>query len=247
MHSEFEEYIQPVVSCDITVLAGDIHTKFRLPNIAGKKLWVLGNHEFYADRIDDGVRKLKAVVDSDTTVLSNESYIIDGVRFLGATLWTDFALFAGDDLAAIRRDATECVGTRQSDRVNDFWKIKVAKGNYRKFRPLDAAQLHYQSVRWLEAQLSKTFNGSTIVITHHAPSIKCLTKAARAKRLACSFASNLDWLIEKYQPTAWLHGHIHESVPHFNIGNTRVISNPKGYPDQFNFLFNPTLIIDVPN
>lgn len=35
-------------------------------------------------------------------------------------------------------------------------------------------------------------------------------------------------LIEKYQPTLWIHGHTHEKADYM-IGNTRIVSNPRGY------------------
>lgn len=33
----------------------------------------------------------------------------------------------------------------------------------------------------------------------------------------------------EYQPTVWIHGHIHEPSNDYLLGKTRVLSNPYGY------------------
>jgi Icc-related predicted phosphoesterase len=248
LHLEFGLLTKPEGKADVVVLAGDIYTKARVwkdgnaadffgcPVVA-----VLGNHDLYGSHCDVGPEKAGIQAEAKgITLLENAEAVITGIRFLGCTLWSDFRLFSGDDSEQLRMDAAACVGDRYSGGMNDFNLIRVAEDGFRKFRPLDASRIHSASVAWLDAKLSEPFDGPTVVITHHAPSIRCLPDDWRNDRLSCAYASNLDWLIEKHQPALWTWGHIHESVPDFQIGHTKMISNPRGYhPDHLNPNFRP--------
>ena len=254
LHLEFGDFPRPDVDADIVVLAGDIHTKHRAwqngradeffgcPVVA-----VCGNHEFFASKIDTAVTKTRtAAAGKGIVLLEREVAVIAQVRFLGCTLWTDFRLFAGDNMAQVKHDASHCVGDRYAGGMNDFRCIRVADEGDRKFRPVDAARIHAASVAWLDDRLSEPFEGATVVITHHAPSLKCVPEQWLGDRRTCAYASRLDWLIEKHQPAAWCYGHIHEGCPEFRIGMTRMVSNPRGYfPNHLNPNFDPGRVIDV--
>ncbi len=254
LHMEFAPYSAPEVVADVTIVAGDIFTKGRASPWADAQQFfgspvisVPGNHEFYGSTIDHGLLKLRAsAAECGLHLLENGEFIMNGIRFLGCTLWSDFQLFAGDDIQKTKQHASVVVGDRYSARMMDFWSIRVAAEGYRKFRPKDAANLHAQSVSWLEERLADDFRGPTVVITHHAPSALCLPDTLRTDVFSAAYASNLDWLIERYQPALWISGHIHQSVPSFKIGSTQMISNPCGYrPQDVNPRFNPTLIHEV--
>lgn len=244
----------PGLGADLVILAGDIWTKGRLspwPDataaFGAPVVLIPGNHEFYGAAIDTEVSRLKAMGTArSVTVLDNDEIIVNGIRVLGATLWADFRLFAGDNLAQVKSDAAHCVGDRYSARMMDFWSIRVAKDGYRRFRPKDAALLHQQSVAWLRERLAVPFDGPTVVATHHAPSIRCLPDWARTDRFSCAYASHLDGLIETFQPDVWFWGHVHEAVAPFRIGRTLMASNPRGYaPGHLNPRFDPTMVVEV--
>jgi hypothetical protein len=55
------------------------------------RVYVPGNHEFYGHDIDL-TAELEAAAPENITVLSDDLLVLDGVRFLGSTLWTDFKL-----------------------------------------------------------------------------------------------------------------------------------------------------------
>ena len=97
---------------DMLILAGDVGTmpeyyKKLLRNLrrayAGPVIFVLGNHEYYHGIFPDDRQKYREAVahDRQAYLLENQSIIIDGVRFLGATLWTDFA--RGKQMRACQR------------------------------------------------------------------------------------------------------------------------------------------------
>ena len=254
LHTEFGSFEPMSVACDVVVLAGDIATKGQsvpwedAPAVFGAPvLMVMGNHDHYGTTIDGGLSKAKAAAATrGVRILEREAVTVAGTRFLGATLWTDFRLSAGDDLSRIKDDANFVVGDRHGPRHNDFWKIRVAADGYRRFRPLDAKRIHAATVSWLDARLSEPFDGPTVVVTHHAPSIRSIPDHLRSDRFSCVYASALDWLIEKHQPEVWFHGHVHPKAPDYAIGRTQVLSNTRGYaPRDLDPAFDPARIVET--
>jgi Icc-related predicted phosphoesterase len=63
--------------------------------------------------------------------------------------------------------------------------------------------------------------------------------------ISAAYASNLDKLVDASQAKLWIHGHIHRPIS-YQIGETRVVSNPRGYPDgPIDPDFDPALVIEV--
>jgi Icc-related predicted phosphoesterase len=85
---------------------------------------------------------------------------------------------------------------------------------------------------------------SSVIVTHHAPSMLSLPEHRRSEEISSAYASNLEPLILQYQPRLWIHGHIHHSN-NYCIGETRVLANPRSYPDKPNPDFVSDLVIDV--
>jgi len=126
-----------------------------------------------------------------------------------------------------------------------FRRVRIAKEGYRRFRPKDAAALHRASVAWLREKLAEPFDGPTVVVTHHAPSLRSVPAAWRDDPVSAAYASNLDWLVEESGAALWVHGHVHESADYI-ISRTRVVCNPRGYwPKQPNPHFKPGLMVGV--
>lgn len=101
--------------------------------------------------------------------------------------------------------------------------------------------------------LAEPFDGTTVVVMHHAPSLRSLSlQHSNNRALDPAYASDLENLmVGASAPELWLHGHIHDSKDYV-AGNTRIVSNPKGYgpmlplmPTIENPDFNPALVIDV--
>lgn len=85
-----------------------------------------------------------------------------------------------------------------------------------------------------------------MVVTHHAPSPRCIRPWFEGNPFNLAFAANLDDLIEQYQPPLWIHGHMHDPVDEW-VGRTRILANPAGYPQENNTDFNPALCVDLQN
>ena len=242
LHLEFQDWSPPKSDADIIVLAGDIHVGVRGVDWARRTfplspvVYAPGNHEFYGAHMGDLTEELLAQGRRlGVDVLDGRSVVIGDVRFLGATLWTDFALDGADPRSSSRAMVVARSG------MNDFHIIR--HGN-RAFRPEDARAIHLERVQWLRTKLADDFAGTTIVVTHHLPLQQSIHPKYRASDLNPSFASDLDDLMGP-PVSLWIHGHTHESFDYF-VKGTRVVCNPRGYfPMELNPAFDPMFILDV--
>jgi Icc-related predicted phosphoesterase len=240
LHIEFQPFQIPTTEADVVILAGDIHVAKKGVLWAKEKiqdkpvLYVLGNHEYYGKAYPKLVDDLKELaIGSNITVLENDSIEIDGVRFLGCTLWTDFKLF-GDPRVA---------GFNASEKMNDYRKIRVSP-DYRKLRSIDTSVIHNKSRSFLEKVFIANPDIPTVVITHHAPSLRSLSAHRHDDLLSAAYVSDLDEFVANSRAKIWIHGHIHTQQDYW-IGKTRVICNPRGYPDKPNPAFQPDLVLSV--
>jgi hypothetical protein len=103
---------------------------------------------------------------------------------------------------------------------------------------------HAETVHWLKTELSAD-NRKTVVVGHHAPSWKSIhPKYANQQMTNSAYASNLeDVMLDNPHVALWTHGHVHHCWDYM-IGDTRVICNPHGYPNE-NPDFDPNLLIDL--
>ena len=229
LHIEFEEYQIDLASVDVVILAGDIHVKdhgvrWAINNIQSiPVIYILGNHEFYGKAYPKLIDSLKEQVNkSNVHILEKDTLTIDGINFLGCTLWTDFELFGDPRIAGF-----ECQQV-----MTDFKKIRLSP----KYS-IDLVSIHRQSISWLSNELEQLANETNIVITHHAPSKKSLPLEYKENIISSAYASNLDKVIQKYNPKYWIHVHLQNSSNYF-IGETKVICNPRGYHNERNIYFN---------
>ena len=197
---------------------------------------IAGNHEFYGGTYFDELEKGRECARQLGVHLVEDGIAHFGrLRVLGATLWTDYALF-GDGLreAAMRTAANT---------MRDHRRIKWQLNPWKRFRPAEARLLHWRSRAFLEIELAKPCDGPTIVLSHAAPTLEHVAPELRTNMISAAFASDLRPLIDCYQPDFWISGHTHFPVD-FYRRRTRLISNPSGYADEVNG-FDPALVIEV--
>lgn len=214
---------------DVVLLAGDIHAGVRgiawaAAEFAGLPVvYVAGNHEAHGQDLDDVRRDLHAAAARTANVTVLENAVVDlsvrgrPVRILGATLWTDFALY-GDVRRALSR-----AGAAMSD-------FHVIRHQGRRWTPADAAAAHTAARDWLDQALGAVPEGMlAVVLTHHAPSRRSVAPQFVDDPLTPAFASNLEDLITRHHPDLWVHGHMHQAAD-YRIGRTRVVCHPRGFP-----------------
>lgn len=225
LHTEFADFSPPGTDADVVVLAGDIGVGLDGIEWATRRfsevpvIYVPGNHEFYHH--DIGLTdELKVAAPANIHVLNNDTLELDGIRFLGSTLWTDFKLY-GEGEAWFARQCAKWL-------MADFALIK--NGN-RRFTPEDSVELHHASKRWLVSELERSFEGPTVVVTHHLPASASVAKRYANDPLNPAFASRLENVIEKHRPELWIHGHTHVPCDYKQF-DTRIVCNPRGYPGE---------------
>jgi len=240
LHLEFEPFTPPASDADAVILAGDISTgrnglKWALMTFPDQPvIYVLGNHEFYGQKLQKLIAELKEMArGTNVHLLENESCCIGDVVFLGATLWTDFALNGNPVVSEV---------TAQTG-MNDYRRIRTLP-RYSRLRPSDTRRLHMQSRRWLEDQALSLKGRKVVVVTHHAPSRESIPPAFDGDPCNPAFASDLSRFIVESEARLWIHGHIHFSCD-YPLGKTRVLANPRGYPTEPRTGFDPGLIVEV--
>ncbi len=242
-----EPWQPPALDVDIVILAGDIgkHTHglewgadaFRQAPVSPDILYVTGNHEYYGAHLgllDElrnprwarmGVRFLERNVVEES-----------GVRILGCTLWSAFNLYGADTMEAAMDDAERG--------INDYWTIHARGGKLLSAR--DTLRLHRKAVGWLDTELSKPFDGKTVVVTHFAPHRGCVAPQHQGSEVSPYFVTDLAWLMEKHRIDVWCHGHTHTNNDFVTENGCRVVSNQRGYANEIATSgFKPNLVIEV--
>ena len=218
---------------DVLVLAGDICTAVDLESDAfnmkclylnffrkcsegfNKVFYVMGNHEHYHWTLQETANTLRKHLPSNFTLLDNSSEYYEGVHFVGATMWADWC------------NRSEHMMRVGASRMSDYEVIDYAFPGMA-LQPSDTLYEHDNTIQWFK-QCLPTLRGKVVVITHHAPSFQSISDDYVTSETIGAYASSLEGIIHEYNPTLWIHGHIHDTRDYM-INQTRILCNPKGYP-----------------
>lgn len=252
LHLEFREAkcppIPPRENYDLVILAGDVNLGARGLDWAYDRfcvqdrpvVYVPGNHEYYGYDFDVNNAALASMealtsMNPDNAQLhvllpgvTNATRIIDGVRFIGATLWTDLE---EPGLQQRMNPNMQYHRDRYIERnVSDFHVIHRGK---RRWSANDARETFALHVAYLTTELEKSFDGKTVVITHFMPTRQAIATKYLLSNLNGYFANDLDELMAEHTPDAWVFGHTHDSqeLIHRPSG-VRLFCNPMGYPGE---------------
>ena len=244
LHLDVDGFEAPRTDADVVVLAGDIARPARAIDWALRLerpvVYVAGNHEFYGSSIEATVLALRMrCAGTPVHFLSGDAQVIGGVRFLGATLWTDFLVYG-----AAERDRAMQQAQRS---LRDFSRIRLKEQSDRLFAPDDAAALFRREAGWLAGELGAAFDGPTVVVTHHAPSALSIHPRFEGTLLNACFVSDAEHLLAGDRACLWIHGHTHDSFD-YRVHGTRVVCNPRGYARagvNENAAFDAGLVVDL--
>lgn len=233
LHNEFDPFSPPMVNVDVVILAGDISTRDKGVEWANEAfnclcLHVAGNHEFYGGHLDRTLEKMKAVAAPHVGVLENEVFVHGNVRFIGTTGWTDFTS-SGDQRLAI--------GV-VSDSMNDFRKIRlVGVAEYPhvslqyQATPLIGIGRHHMAI----IPLACNFHHRRMMGDHH--SLPTERSAEQSLQPVTRYVVTLDQIIRP--DSAML-----ICTDDAQVGSTRVVSNPRGYPNESTG-FNSEFLVEL--
>jgi Icc-related predicted phosphoesterase len=237
----------PAPGADLLVLAGDVgsYQLRRDGSAMGEADWGLsrfarwpvpvlfvpGNHEYDALDVDDAHHRLRKTCERLGLIwLERDTRVLQGVRFVGTTLWSDY----------------DALGEREKAyRAANHYLVKMA--GRRRGRLFDAQamrELALECQHWLRNALAEPFEGPTVVVTHFAPTLHSADPRYGLSPGTAGFCNGLDdWLAHA---DLWLHGHLHCPTD-VRVGRCRIVANPLGYAvknEQDGFL--PQQLIVVP-
>lgn len=254
---------RPAAGADLLVLAGDIGSyqsgslltdaDFGLARFSPLHGWPVpvfylpGNHEYDGLDFDATHARLRATCERLGMVwLEREVVFVDGVRFVGTTLWTDFDALAP---AADAPGATLAQQLRARDKAFRAANYYLRKNSsLRAGRPMLADELREQGLlcqQWLRDALASAHAGATVVVTHFAPSLRSADPRYGLTPGTAGFCNALDELLA--QADLWLHGHLHAPSDYVYNG-CRVVANPLGYAsknEQSAFQDAATIVLDT--
>lgn len=200
-------------------------------------MYVPRNHEYYGAHLHGlAVQMRKCAAALGIHYLDNDAVTIGNTRFLGTTLWTDFAL-NGTGAAQVQSLQT----ARRF--MNNFTCIRFGSTGW--FRPEQSIILHRAARAWLEQTLAIPHAGPTVVVTHHCPHPCSVPERFQGDELTPAFCSDLTAVMECHSPALWIHGHTHDAFD-YTVGRTRVVCNPRGYPNERWHGFEAGKVVDVP-
>ena len=193
-----------------------------------KVIYIMGNHEHYNNSYDDTPDRIRRELPDNVYFLEQESVQIDDVWFFGATFWTDMNKGNPTSMQIIKQG------------MNDFKIIKFGHGikidNYgesywtNQFTPAYAASVFKDTVDKLKVFLDEHKDDKVVVVSHHAPSAMSIDPTFKDDHhMNGAYYSDLSELIlDNPQIKTWVHGHMHNQSDYM-IGDTRVLTNPRGY------------------
>jgi hypothetical protein len=242
VHPHFEP--RPADGAQLLVLAGDIGSYQSGSRLAGSDfglerfsprhgwptpvLYVPGNHEYDNFDFDEAHARLRETCDRlDISWLEREVVVQGDVRFVGTTLWADFDAFVTPEE---RHDASPARMLRKRGkalRAANFYLQKT--GTTRAGVPWLAEGWREQALvceKWLRDALATPFAGTTVAVTHFAPSLRSADPRYGMTPGTAGFCNSLDDLL----PFAhwWLHGHLHRQQDYVERG-CHVVANTLGY------------------
>lgn len=235
LHFEFDEdggerFAREVpVAGDVLVLAGDLLPLRSIEDAMRTFGWfcqrfphvvfVPGNHEYYRTTPPKGDALLAccAEVFANLHVLNPGITTVDGTRFVGAPLWFPVT----PDEAKFRR------------LMNDFQLIEG-------FVPW-VHETHAAHLAFLRANVRR----GDVVVTHYLPHPRSVASQFTGSPLNRFFlAADAADLVEGAGARLWIHGHTHAPCDYV-VGETRVVCNPRGYPQEATHQMDVDLVIAV--
>jgi Icc-related predicted phosphoesterase len=208
-------------------------TKYR------RVIYVMGNHEHYHGKYHKTWHELITCMPDNVEVLEQQHLEIDGVLFLGGTLWTD-----------CNKGNPMCIQVLKNG-MNDYRAITYhdkVRNIYRKLTPQDTMETHLRTKEYFKTMLELNRDKQVVVCTHHAPSYMSVHEHYKHDTdMNGGYASDLsEFILDHENIRFWTHGHMHDPSDYM-IGQCRVICNPRGYSgyeSQVN-RFDPTVGFDI--
>ena len=173
--------------------------------------WIPGNHEYYHYDLVNKCGSLNEKIRNNVFLVNNVTVKLEEVRFILTTLWSKISPPNQWNI---------------QQHLSDFHVIRYKD---EPFTPFHYNQLHEESHNFLLHELSEKHTGTTIVVTHHLPTLLHYPEKYKGDALNEAFATELFDLVEQSDIDFWIYGHHHQNIPSFEIGGTQLLTNQLGY------------------
>lgn len=228
---------------DVLICAGDIVEAFPaacVETVAGlargrPAIMVLGNHDVWGQPMEDAVEKAQARgAELGVHVLEDTAVELGGVRFHGATLWTETL------------PPSSVAPTAHLDRK--FVEPVYMQGPTMDQRATvrDILERSELSQRAIAAAVHRAKEDGSLLalVTHHAPYPNVFSAAHPNDPTAVPADSCLRRLTTS-RVALWVHGHFHRTVDFIADSGTRVVCNARGGRFFANADFDPGMVIEI--
>lgn len=177
-------------------------------------LFVAGNHEYYGATLNEGDARFREIAEriENFHFLERDVVEIGGKTFAGCTLWFPW-----------NQD-----NPRYANLLSDFRLI-------RGFTPA-VYDRNLDSQAFL-----KGLKEIDVVITHHLPSRHSIHETYAKDPTNRFFLCEVGPILQHLRPEVAIHGHTHVACD-YQLGRTRVICNPMGYPRENDGPYVPVTI-----
>lgn len=223
-------------NADILILAGDISSYTFQSDFVREcasqitSIMIMGNHEPLGYSIKETVQAWKNLNIPNLHILDNETIEINGIHFIGSTLWSNLNASPLNQIAI-------------QDAVCDFKKIF----NENKTNLVSIADIQNEfdkSVSFIEKELAKDYK-KKVLITHHLPTFASIPDRFTNSPLNAAMASNLsNMLVYSDNLALAIHGHTHDSMDYMLGDTVRIVCNPRGYHGE-NKQFDPLKVVSI--
>lgn len=208
-------------------------TKYR------KCIYIMGNHEHYHSKFHKTFSELLVNLPDNVELLEQENTVIDGVMFVGATLWTDCNKGDPMTMQVLKHGMNDYRAITFNDR---------ARSLYRQLDPQDTAEVHFKTKQYLRTMAELNRDKKLVVCTHHAPTFQSVADEYKSQReMNGGYASDLgEFILDNENILFWTHGHMHDPSDYM-VGQCRVLCNPRGYRGHERRAneFDPTVGFDI--
>lgn len=205
-----------VLAGDIGVVKTKLHVYKEFLILCKKKyknvVLIPGNHEYYncggnREQVEKILEKLCEI--TGVVYIQGKNIVVDGIRFIGHTLWS-----------IIDRD----VCSKLADFIYGVFESQI-----------EYVGAFVNGIRFIQSEIHKSLEHEEplVVVTHHLPSRKLIhPRYAAYGTFNSAFATDVLSSLSGIQKIKyWFCGHTHESMA-IKAYDMQIIVNPYGYPHE---------------
>lgn len=221
LHDKYPTLNEP--SAPILALLGDIgnpkSTAYRAFLLHVSALFedvivIAGNHEYYGNTLEETKTYIMdACKNAGTNVhfLDRTTITLHGIRFIGATLWSDITKSAAETISCFKR----------------IYEDKSIPNAFQKLRQETYLEMHRKDLKFIEDEIATRPYEPCVILTHYAPLMECNGCYNDSPQVS-AFATDLQHLYKNENVKAHLFGHTHVNG-NWTVNNVPILCNCKGY------------------